>query len=746
MMKKIYIFVFLIAGSIGVWGQTDLYIQGANTWNTITPNWGTVSAGTGNLWLNTSVANLENTPAIVLTGFSPFAYGVKCTSTGTLTGTVLNERLYLAGNVNPAIDVSASQNLLLNNILAGGMGLAKTGAGTLIFGNNNNKFLNFSSGININGGIIDFLSATSMASAALRSMPVNLGGNTLQYSGATASDMRFGGLSGTGTLSLGVANSGFEYITSNASTSATISGASFSVRGTGGAIQTLTGNTSGVTATVAVHGISTLDGAGGTTSGLVLSGAGSNTFNNSTNIFGIRGGRFTVDNTTNNLTTRFPTAATSGMINFLGGTFELLGNTTGTSFTIGSGYAAALKATAFNAGQNNIFVNQPAGAVGPTVLTFGAGPTPASLRDVTRMTINFSSNGSGTLGASPTDPQIKYATAPIITTTSTTAPNNMLANSTGGALVGWATVNNTDWATYGTNGVVARTIDLPTTTTAGLQAGLVTQTVLFNPGVAPLAATTNIASSVIIFDPTVAGLTLPMGSFTMAGSALMHRGINNFTITGTGVILGAGGTRYIYVMNPTAVFSTNALLTGNQPINKSGDGTLALTGATSQISFTVVQNINLNGGVFRGNANALNGATSSGGAFSTFNFYGGVLELDGGMSFNRAIDVAGGGTTFGGVINFDVSATQRGSGGFSAINGASSVTLVTTIGGSTAASLVWNNGAWLSDGYSLLLGSKLADNRITLTNNVGLDDGILTNNYTAREVYVYDNTGSVTDE
>ena len=101
----------------------------------------------------------------------------------------------------------------------------------------------------------------------------------------------------------------------------------------------------------------------------------------------------------------------------------------------------------------------------------------------------------------------------------------------------------------------------------------------------------------------------------------------------------------------------------------SGDGTLALTNASSsQIAFAAVQNINLCGGVLRATSAALGGAGAAGGPNATFNFYGGVLELDGGFILIRALDLAA--TALGGAVNFDVSGTQRGSGGFSAINGA----------------------------------------------------------------------------
>ncbi|MCX6857360.1 MAG: autotransporter-associated beta strand repeat-containing protein [Verrucomicrobia bacterium] len=179
----------------------------------------------------------------------------------------------------------------------------------------------------------------------------------------------------------------------------------------------------------------------------------------------------------------------------------------------------------------------------------------------------------------------------------------------------------------------------------------------------------------------------------------------------------------------------------NQGFTKAGPGFLSLNGTT--LTFTNAQNINLDSGVLRGTAAALGGATSSDGDFSTINFRGGVLELSGGVTFVRAIDLTG--STSGGGISFDNGGSDRGDGGFSAIGGNATVILVTAIGGSTAASLVWNNGAFLSNGYVLTMGSTKADSTVDLTNAIGLDDGAATNNYFAREIRVADNTGSTTD-
>jgi autotransporter-associated beta strand protein len=120
-----------------------------------------------------------------------------------------------------------------------------------------------------------------------------------------------------------------------------------------------------------------------------------------------------------------------------------------------------------------------------------------------------------------------------------------------------------------------------------------------------------------------------------------------------------------------------------------------------------------------------------------------VLEVSGGGTLTRAIDLAP--TASGGSITFDGGGTNRGDGGFSAHNGNATVSLVTTIGGSTAADLVWDNGAFLSNGYALLMGSTKADSRVDLTNAIGLDNGTATNSYFAREIRVADNTSSTTD-
>jgi autotransporter-associated beta strand protein len=96
-------------------------------------------------------------------------------------------------------------------------------------------------------------------------------------------------------------------------------------------------------------------------------------------------------------------------------------------------------------------------------------------------------------------------------------------------------------------------------------------------------------------------------------------------------------------------------------------------------------------------------------------------------------------------LRFDNGSTIRGDGGFSAYNGNATVTLVTAIGGTTPANLVWNDGKFLADGYAFLLGSIKADSRLDFTNSIGLDNGASTNPYSVREIRVADNPNSTTD-
>jgi hypothetical protein len=291
-----------------------------------------------------------------------------------------------------------------------------------------------------------------------------------------------------------------------------------------------------------------------------------------------------------------------------------------------------------------------------------------------------------------------------------TGTGGLLANSSGGSTVGWATVNGSEWAGYNaTNGVVAVTPTLTTATNTGLQGATGTSVTVFNPSANQTLSAT-VTTGTLKLAPTTSGLTLAMGSNTLATNAIMLAGTTDFSMTG-GTLTGSA-TRYIHVVEAgtTLNYSGTLGLTNSLPLTKGGAGFLVLNGASSQVSVaSSTSNLNIVSGVLRGTTTTLGGSASTGGASLSVNLRGGVLEVSGGGTLTRAIDLAP--TASGGSISFDGSGTNRGDGGFSAHNGNATVSLVTTIGGSTAADLVWDNGAFLSNGYALLMGSTKADSR-----------------------------------
>ena len=263
-------------------------------------------------------------------------------------------------------------------------------------------------------------------------------------------------------------------------------------------------------------------------------------------------------------------------------------------------------------------------------------------------------------------------------------------------------------------------------------------------GFAPTGNTTlsgALSVGVLKITPSTTGLTLTANAnFSMP--AILFTGTNDFTINGTGSLLpNTTGTTYIYTIDPNTTLNVaNSLAGGSHPINKSGAGFLNLNGTTNQLAFTSVVNLNLLQGVLRGTTTSFGGGTTSAaGAFTNTNFDGGTLEISGGGAFSRALTTSNA-TAAGGTIGWSTSSTIRGDGGFSAVNGEADVTLVTTIGGTTAAALQWNSGDFLQNGYALLFGSTKSDSRVVLTNAIGLDDGTAADSYFAREVRV---TGGV---
>ena len=641
--------------------------------------------------------------------------------------------LYLRGKTVPVVDVAAGSTLTVMSGVRGLLGLTKSGSGILALDSAITVPNQMFGAVTVNTGTLQLGSSqtgNNGAAQVLRSNAVYLASGaflTSYGSSQTNSEIRIGQLSGAGTVTPNLNAALTLIVSADASFNGTVTTTGgLSIRGLG-SVQTLTGSLSGLSGDIAVYGTSY---GGSSAGGLRLSNNA--TLTNVSNTFTLRGGTLTLDNfaantDTNATTNRLPDVA----IGFPGGgILELLGNP-----TFGS------------AESTGTLTMRPGAAVVRVVHNGGAADTALIFSSLLRGsggsggTLTFIAEG-GTLGSAAAGPKILFTTPPGLT-------NNVIANGTGSAVVGIAVVKGSggyDFAGYdNTLGVVPVT---STSVSGSLSTGS-TQNVT-------ITGTSSFSSNLTYNTLKIkagAGATLDLtGSGSLTTSAILLDGSDNFTIQNTGVGSGgiAGSTdRHFFVAEANTILSIGVRLGSvQQPIIKSGDGFLALIGTVNQLAFATpnTQNVYLDAGVLRGTATNLGGGTSSGGVRTTLKFRGGVLEIDGGGSastFSRAIDVAG--TASGGGLTFDEGSSDRGSGGFSAFNGDATVTLVTSIGGGGATSLVWNDGKWLADGAVFLLGSIKADSRLIFANNIGLDSGTASGGYSPREFRVIDNPNSTTD-
>ncbi|MCY2974758.1 MAG: autotransporter-associated beta strand repeat-containing protein [Planctomycetota bacterium] len=709
--------------------NTSAAIGGTGSWDTTTSLWRSVSeTGALGTWTNAGPDNnafLKGTAGTLTltTGISVNDITVDPSSAGTyvITGA---QTLSLGGATQSAIDVASGSTLTVSSGLAGLNGFTKSSAGTLILdgaAGTNGLF----GPISVTGGTLQAGSATNNgASQVLRSNAVNLASGTTLTTVGTTIDLRVGSLSGSGSVT--PATGGAINILArenNATFSGTITTTGgLNLRGGNGTTQTFSGNLTALTGTIGINSgaTMTLIGTGDSTSGVLGALA-----------LATRGGTLTLDNSGGNTSAATGRVADAAAVSMLGGRLQLIGNSAGSSETVG--------AVTFNDGANTISVTNNGGTGAQLTFTDSG-----SLRDSLAMVINFASSGTGTLGAAGNNSRITFTGTPITITGGTSAPLGMFANTATGATVGFATVNGTEWAGYGANGVVALTPSAAPTTATNLAALTATSMAVFSP-TATVTASGNVTTGTLKITPN-GGTTLAMGASNLATTALMLAGTTDFSITGTGGALNGGATKYIHVTDANTTLSTSLIMSGsNQPFTKAGSGFLDLNRTSTQFTPTNATGggMNIVSGVLRGSLLSLGGGTSAGGALTTINLRGGVLEISGGGTFSRAIDLTG--AAGGGGITFDSGGSARGDGGFSAISGNATVNLVTAIGGVTAASLVWNDGLFLSNGYALTMGSTKADSVITLSNNIGLDDGTAATNYFAREIRVADNTLSTSD-
>ena len=570
--------------------------------------------------------------------------------------------------------------------------------------------------LTINGGTVRFNNNAFSGPTALRQNPV-----ALTSTGATltcSSELRIGTISGPAGLvqsQVTGTNTSTENITIQAVVPGSFGG---TLRlgpptGTGGAGGALVVRGPGeeiVTGTLDINKDLVIAGrltlAGTASLGAQVSGA-----------ISMAGGTFKLDNTVDNHPNRVRDgSATSTSIDAIGGgTFLLAGNTAGTTETAGRVQLGS--ATKGRSGRLGIALVHTA-AEAPTVLTLGS-----LSRDTTTVaqtaTVDFGArNGAGTalaLGQEGDNPRIVFSTAPPAT-------NGLIGNSAGTGSVGFATVNGSDFAAHGANGVAAvATVAFPAVSTATANV-LLTGNATVSIG--------DFALNSLKLQPAAAGQIITINSTsTLNVPGILLAGAVDSTIAGPGTL---GGTGVLYYHVQQAVLNVSAAIP-NQPLVKSGAGVLALTGTNS----TITQPLIVQAGAVRGRQ----GTTLPGGEIK---LRGGVLELTDGGTFTRPLGFAAGAVNW---SEFDTAVPpaaiteDRGSGGFAAFG--TDVTVDLQAAGATL--IPWEYPGFVQSNFALVLGSPRADRKVTLVDNFQLNSTETTIKFSYREIRVEDNSGVTTD-
>ena len=559
---------------------------------------------------------------------------------------------------------------------------------------------------------------------ALRSDAVNVASGASLTTGAangpvSGSDLVIGALSGGGAVVPGNSRSVTIVARGNATFSGSLTGVNLFLHGANGTTETFTGDLTALAGNATVS----------TGATLVLSGTGSTAGVTGTTGLTLQGGSIVLDNTGGNTSAGAGRVSDTASITGGGGTLSLLGNSAGTTEAVGF-FTMSTGATTISVTNN--------GGTGAALVFSNFG----SIRNSTQGTLNFVGQGTGTLGAAGNNPRITFSGL----TTNTT--NGALANTSSATAltIGWARVNGTNWAGVGANGVVA--LAETARDSSALPSAAAWEVTTFTPSTTTTTLSANLGTNttplLLKLTPSASGQSLDGGTFDINAVGVILAGTTDFMIAGSGNFFGTvAAPHYVYVTDSNTVLSVSESLAGsNQTINKAGAGTLSLTGTggSSQLLFSSATNINVLEGALRGTATSLTGSTSIGGQYTSLNLGGGVLEYSGGGTFTRAFNVTP--TSTGGSLQW----LPNSDGGFSAINGAATITLVTALAGSTLAAPTWGTtSGFLSDGSALVFGSNHSDSLITLGNSIGLDAGGTSNSYSAREVRVIDNPNSSGD-
>lgn len=433
----------------------------------------------------------------------------------------------------------------------------------------------------------------------------------------------------------------------------------------------------------------------------------------------LNGGAFTIDTRamTGSNFIRDGSTSNAGLEDAGGGTFRYIGKTT-TAPTELIGRLELSDGANLRAGAVRIELVHNA-ASGGTQLTFAQ--LDRQITTVPRTTIDFAAfDGTGAtlaLGQSGNNPRIVFTNGymPI---------NNLFSrtNSTGlAAYSGYATVNGTDFASHGANGVTA------VTTTNWTGTGNANTNFRLTTNGNTNGTSSTFGASSLKLDATSAGLTLDIsGTGNLQVNGILLAGANDSALTSSG---GGGwigvGTRFAHVQQ--AVLTVGASVADTNALVKAGTGALVLTNtANSGSSFILT----LNEGIVRGSASTLTGGA--------IELRGGILELVGGGTFTRAL---GSGTAS---INWSgTSAFDRGSGGFAAVGAPVVIDLKNT----GADDLAWRDTGFVEEGYALVFGSKNATARITLLDRLSLSEQATpaVQMYNARTIQVIDNPNSSAD-
>ncbi len=702
-------------------------------------------------------------PVDTIAGSTPLLLG-GTNPTITQNGTasiIISDPIRLGGNLtltgSPVVGVDTAHdkaNVTFNGTLSGNFDIAKTGTSTFRFGSATSTAVSDNTWfgtLSISDGTIRFNNNAYTASTALRANPVVMNSAnallTTQFKplGTLAgqdpeSSLRLGTLSG----SAGTVEARRETATANVFDSADISITALSSGSFGGTLRNKEtgGSNSG---TFKLRGVGTQTFTGtldlskdvevGDIATLVIGGSASLGGQLSNAAVVLNGGTLRLDNTAinNNNRLRNGSSTSTGLETIGGGTFSLVGNA---AIGVAESVSRLQLGSSGNSRSGSLTINiTHNAAAGLTSLNFesysrDSGGNPYD-------TVNFTANnGTGAaigLGAAANGARVTFTTftgAPF-----TVPVFNALIGNTGAAdatSVGWATVNGTDFASYGAQGIIA----VPTVATPlGSTAGAATANIAITAGL-NLTNASGYAINSLKIAPTAAGQTIELPTaghlFT---NAILLTGAYDFPIIspGGGAIANAGGTSARYFHIASAMLTLNAGVNGAAaPLVKSGAGTLVLTNASNIL---VVNPVVINEGTLR----ATPGTSLPAGELR---FRGGVLEITGGGTFSRQLGPGTNQLTWSGIDALNAAIGQeQGSGGFSAFGANATVDLSPVAG----TDFTWEDNGFVNSGHALVFGSTRANAKLTWVDNINLTSVAQVVNYNARQFRAIDNPSSTND-